>query len=69
MLLSFVLVAGIRIHAYLNPKLNTQNGQENYAAHFNDVQRIQIAAAQKFGMHPLIDMPLRLIFHMFSLCL
>lgn len=55
MLLSFVLVAGIRIHAYLNPKLNTQNGQENYAAHFNDVQRIQIAAAQKFGMHPLKD--------------
>lgn len=54
-LTSSLTVAGIRVYGYLNPALDIKEGHENYAAHFNDVQRVQIVAAQKFGISPLKD--------------
>ena len=50
-----MIVAGIKIYGYFNPNLDTTEGHENYASHFNDVQRTQIAAAKKFGITPLKD--------------
>lgn len=49
------MVTGIRIYGYFNPSLDTTEGHENYAVHFNDVQRTQIVAAKKFGITPLKD--------------
>ena len=54
-IITSLMVTGIRLYGYFNPVLNTQDGHENYVAHFNDVQKRQIAAAQKYGIVPLKD--------------
>ena len=54
-MISSLLVGGIKTYGYLNPVLNTKEGEQKYAAEFNDVQKVQIIAAQKFGISPLKD--------------
>ena len=53
--LSSLSVAGIKLYGYFNPQLDTTEGHENYSAHFNDVQKKQIVAAEKYGITPLKD--------------
>lgn len=48
-------IGGYRIFKYLNPALNSRPEHEYYAACFNDVQKIQIVAAKKYGIAPLKD--------------
>lgn len=55
MLFSILIISGIRVYSYLNPNLVTDPGHENYSAHFNDVQSVQIKAARKYGIEPLKD--------------
>lgn len=55
MTIASVAVMGIRLYGYLNPQLDTTTGQENYSMHFNDVQRRQIVAAERYGIAPLKD--------------
>lgn len=55
MALSVVSIGGLRIYGYLNPSLNTESDHENYSASFNDVQSVQIKAAEKYGVKPLKD--------------
>ena len=55
MLFASLTISGIRIYSYLNPNLVTEPGHENYSAHFNDVQSVQIKAARKYGIEPLKD--------------
>ena len=43
------------MYSYLNPSLATDPGHENYSAHFNDVQSVQIKAARKYGIEPIKD--------------
>ena len=54
-IITSLLVTGIRLYGYFHPSLNTKAGHENYAAHFYDVQKKQIVAAQKFGITPFKD--------------
>jgi hypothetical protein len=50
-----VSVTAVKVYGYYNPSLSIEDGHENYASHFNDVQRKQIGAAQKYGITPLKD--------------
>lgn len=55
MLFTILIISGIRVYSYLNPSLATDPGHENYSAHFNDVQSVQIKAARKYGIEPIKD--------------
>lgn len=50
-----VSISGIRLYGYLNPILEVSHDHANYSSHFNDVQKIQITAARKYGIKPLKD--------------
>lgn len=54
-LLISLVITGVRVYGYFNPALITDPGHENYSAHFNDVQRVQIKAAERYGINPLKD--------------
>ena len=51
--ISCLAITALRIYQYAFPALNTEQGHENYSAHFNDMQNIQILAARRHGISPL----------------
>ena len=55
MFFAILIISGIRVYSYLHPNLVTNHGHENYSAHFNDVQSVQIKAARKYGIEPIKD--------------
>lgn len=55
MFIGCVAICCCRIYGYLNPILDTSAEHANYSSHFNDVQRVQIVAARKYGIEPLKD--------------
>ena len=51
--ISCLVITALRVYQYAFPALNTEQGHENYSAHFNDMQKVQIQAARKHGISPL----------------
>ena len=55
MAISIIAVGTARVYQYAFPDLHTEPGHENYSAYFNDMQKRQIGAAQKYGIAPIKD--------------
>ena len=55
MAVSIIAVGAARVYQYAFPDLHTEPGHENYSAYFNDMQKRQIGAAQKYGISPIKD--------------
>jgi hypothetical protein len=55
MAISIIAVVAARVYQYAFPDLHTEPGHENYSAYFNDMQKRQIGAAQKYGITPIKD--------------
>ena len=55
MALSIIAVGAARVYQYAYPDLHTEPGHENYSAYFNDMQKRQIGAAQRYGIVPIKD--------------
>ena len=53
--ISIIAVGVARVYQYAFPNLHTEPGHENYSAYFNDMQKRQIGAAQKYGISPIKD--------------
>lgn len=51
--MSCISITAFRVYQYAFPALNTDQGHENYSAHFNDMQNVQILAARRYGISPL----------------
>ena len=51
--ISCLAITALRVYQYAFPALNIEQGHENYSAHFNDMQNIQILAARRHGISPL----------------
>ena len=51
--ISCLAITALRVYQYAFPALNTEQGHENYSAHFNDMQNVQILAARRHGISPL----------------
>ena len=49
------MVGTVRVYHFAYPDLNTDQEHENYSAYFNDMQKRQISAAQKYGIAPIKD--------------
>lgn len=55
MAISIIAVGAARVYQYAFPDLHTEPGHENYSTYFNDMQKRQIGAAQKYGITPIKD--------------
>lgn len=55
MAISIIAVGTARVYQYAFPDLHTEPVHENYSAYFNDMQKRQIGAAQKYGIAPIKD--------------
>ena len=55
MAVSIVSVGAARVYQFAFPDFPTEPGHENYSAYFNDMQKQQIGAAQKYGISPIKD--------------
>ena len=55
MTISVIMVGTVRVYHFAYPDLNTDQERENYSAYFNDMQKRQISAAQKYGIAPIKD--------------
>ena len=53
--ISIITVGAARVYQFAFPDLHTESGHENYSAYFNDMQKRQIGAAQKYGISPIKD--------------
>ena len=55
MAISIIAVGAARVYQYVFPDLHTEPGHENYSTYFNDMQKLQIGAAKKYGISPIKD--------------
>lgn len=55
MAVSIIAVGTARVYQFAFPDFPTEPGHENYSAYFNDMQKQQIGAAQKYGISPIKD--------------
>ncbi len=55
MAVSIIAVGAARVYQFAFPDFPTEPGHENYSAYFNDMQKKQIGAAQKYGISPIKD--------------
>lgn len=53
--ISIITVGAAQVYRFAFPDLHTESGHENYNAYFNDMQKRQIGAAQKYGISPIKD--------------
>ena len=55
MAVSIIAIGAARVYQFAFPDFPTEPGHENYSAYFNDMQKKQIGAAQKYGISPIKD--------------